>query len=106
MLLAFIGGLVAIGIAIWVTQSPSPLWAIILLMWGLERVQVARKGSFRYRPTLLGIVLGIAYLGLGAVVYYLKDSDPLWVMILVNWLAERFVWVHLAQLKRSCLQRM
>lgn len=31
--LGIVGGVILIGIAIWITKSANPLWALILLVW-------------------------------------------------------------------------
>ncbi len=89
-LLAILGGFLAIGIAIGVTHNSDPLWAIILLIWGLERVKSAGS-EYRWKPTVLGLVLALGYVGLGIVAYYLHNANVLWAMILVNWLADSII---------------
>ncbi|MCL4384486.1 hypothetical protein M1116_03460 [Patescibacteria group bacterium] len=89
-ILAILGGIVAIGLALTVTHNASPLWAIILVIWGLERVAIV---SVRrpWMPALRGLVLGVGYALLGVVAVYLQNAYVLWGMILVNWLAEALV---------------
>lgn len=82
IVVTLLGALAAIGSSIWVTKSPTPLWALILVMWGVERVRHGKK------PALSGTVLGLVYLFLGIIVIYLKDSSVLWAMILANWLID------------------
>ena len=85
VLAAVFGGLAAIGICVWFTHSAGSLWAIILLMWGVQRVVAARQ------PVLLGAVLGLCYLGLGIVGYYVKSPQVLWAMILINWIGNALI---------------
>ncbi len=80
--LALIGAMIAIGLGIWITGSARPLWAIILLMWGLERVGESAKPIFR------GMVLGVSYALIGVVVIYVRSARPLWAIILVNGLVD------------------
>ncbi len=55
LFMAILGGLVAIGVAIAISGSVGPLWALILLAWGLVRVRQTPK------PTPLGGVFGLMY---------------------------------------------
>lgn len=86
-IVAILGAAVAIGLAIWFTHSASPLWAIILLIWGIEIVRDTDR-PYAWKPAVSGLVMGIAYAILGIVAYYVNEPRVLWAMILVNWLVE------------------
>ncbi|MBU0709015.1 hypothetical protein KJ596_04720 [Patescibacteria group bacterium] len=90
IIITIIGASVAIGLAIWFTHSASPLWAIILLIWGIERVRFTKR-EYNWKPAVLGLVMGVAYALLGIVAWYVNDARVLWAMILVNWLGDAIV---------------
>lgn len=90
IVLAILGGLVAIGLAIFVTGGAGYLWALILVAWGLERIRDTNQ-EYPLKPLMLGLVIGLLYAFIGLVVYFVKDGNYLWAMILVNWLADTIV---------------
>lgn len=75
IVLALIGGLATIGIAIFVTGNAAYLWALVLLMWGIARVRASDK------PLFVGAVMCLLYLALGGVIYYVADGVYLWAMV-------------------------
>ena len=89
-LLAFLGGAAAIGMAVYFSHSASPLWAIILLIWGMERIRSTDR-EYVWKPTVLGLIIGVAYAVLGVVGWYVNEPRVLWAMILVNWLADAII---------------
>lgn len=90
LILAVFGGVAVIGIAIVVTGNAQYLLALILLAWGVERVRDTSR-EYVWKPTVLGLVMGLLYVGLGAIVYFVKDGNYLWAMVLINWLTDSIV---------------
>lgn len=90
IIVAILGAAVAIGLAVWFSHSADPLWAIILLIWGIQRVRDTDR-EYGWKPAVLGLVMGVAYAILGIVAYYINDANVLWAMILVNWLGDAIV---------------
>lgn len=90
ILLTVLGAAGAIAVCVWFTHSADPLWAIILLIFGMQRVRETDR-EYAWKPAVLGLVMGLAYVALGVVAYYIKDANVLWAMILVNWLADAIV---------------
>lgn len=83
--LAIIGGLVAIGVAIFVTGNAEFLWALILLGWGIARLRASDN------PLFLGAVMALLYLALGGIIYFVADGVYLWAMILIGWLTDKIL---------------
>ncbi len=79
------GGLVAIGIAIFVTGNASYLWALVLLAWGVTRVRASQ------RPLFVGLLMAILYVALGGVIYFVADGVYLWAMVLISWLVDKIL---------------
>ncbi|OGD69998.1 hypothetical protein A3A84_01900 [Candidatus Collierbacteria bacterium RIFCSPLOWO2_01_FULL_50_23] len=82
MAICILGGLVAIGITIFVTGNAAYLWALVLLMWGVTRVRASKKN-----PLYVGALMALLYVALGVVIYFVKDGAYLWAMVLIMWLA-------------------
>ena len=82
---ALLGGLVAIGLAIFITGNAGYLWALILLGWGISRVSASDK------PLFVGLVMCILYLALGGVIYFVADGVYylLGAMVLIGWFANK-----------------
>jgi hypothetical protein len=83
--IALIGGLIAIGLCVAFHQTWEPLLAIILVGYGVQKVRTSP------RPTVLGLLIGLLYLLVGVVAYYLQNAGVLWSMILVNLFADDFI---------------
>lgn len=90
LILTVVGGLGAIGICIAFSHDPAALWAIILLIWDLNRVRETDR-EYHWKPAVLGLVMGIAYLALGIIAWYVNNLEVLWAMILVNWLGDALI---------------
>lgn len=90
IMLTIIGGAIAIGICTWFSHNPNCLWAIILLMWGVERVRSTDR-EYSWKPAVLGLVMGFAYAAVGIAAYYTQNVNVLWAMILVSWLGDAII---------------
>ncbi len=84
--LAILGGLVAIGLTIFVTHDAAYLWALLLLAIGLNRVRRQTKQSL-----YVGAIMGLLYVAVGVVVFYVKEGAYLWAMLLVSVLADKIL---------------
>ena len=85
MLFALLCGIVAIAVAVWIDRDAMPILAIFMVGWGLAR------SSRSNNPLLAGVVLGIAYLGLGIVIWFVKDAIWIWSMALFSFLVDNIV---------------
>lgn len=90
LILVVLSGLIAVGSAIYFSETAGPLWALILVAWGVQRVTFQASQEFG-KPTLVGLVIALGYLLIALVAYYLREVQVLWAMILVNWLGDALV---------------
>ena len=86
-ILAAFGGIIAVAIGIAVTGDADYLWSLILVAMMAGQVKVA-KVEYPSKPILLGTVCALLCVFVGVVVFFVKDADYLWSLILVGWLAE------------------
>jgi len=90
LILAIVGGLAAIGTAIYVSKSAVALWALILLGWGVAELKRYNRTS-GWEPFAVGFLMCVMYLVIAGAAYYLKSPVVLWAMIPVGWIAEAIV---------------
>lgn len=90
VILALIGGLVAIGIAIYISHDADYLWAIVLLALIAERVKDT-ESEYEWKPAVLGAVMSLLCLALGAVIYYTNGPLYLWAMVLIGLLTDSII---------------
>lgn len=78
--LTYVGGLLAILLAVLGEHNAGALWAFILVAWGGMRV---REGS-SMAPLVHGVYYAVGYLIVGLICALAHDVEGLWAMILVN----------------------
>lgn len=84
---AIVGSLAAILTGVYVSNSPNPLWALILSIFLVAAVRDTKIQGSAARPAVVGLVIGFLCLAIAGVVYYVGKADPLWAMILICFLA-------------------
>lgn len=89
-LLIVLGGVVAIGLAIVVSHSATPLLGAILVAQGIQMVSTESE-SQNGQPIFLGMIIGFSYLGIGIVSLYLQNPTILLGMLLANWVGASMV---------------
>ena len=86
-LLAVVGGIIAVAIGIAVTNDADYLWSLVLVAMMAGQVKAA-KAEYPSKPLLLGLVCAMLCVFVGGVVFFVKDADYLWSILLVGWVAE------------------
>ncbi|HTE58366.1 MAG TPA: hypothetical protein VK694_06490 [Verrucomicrobiae bacterium] len=94
--LTYVGGLLAILLAVLGDHNAGGLWAFILVAWGAMRV---REGSAML-PLVHGAHYAAGYLLIGLICALAHDIEGLWAMILVNCFVNYHA--HLRSTRCSC----
>ncbi|CAN5122240.1 hypothetical protein BH11PAT1_BH11PAT1_2250 [soil metagenome] len=90
IVLVILGGVTAVAAGVYVTHSGDPIWALILIIFLVERVRDTTI-EYRWKPTLLGGVMAFLSVLIGVAVLYLKSPTPLWGLILIGLLTDAVI---------------
>jgi uncharacterized membrane protein len=88
MFLALAGGIMAVLCGVFVAQSAEPLFALLIIGFALNRVKNSSSVKNPSRPVLMGGLISILSLVVGAVVLYLNNAGVLWSLILVMFIVD------------------
>lgn len=90
LILALLGSIGAVAVGIYITHDANYLWSLILV--GIVVEQIATTGAeYTWKPAVLGLVMGLLCVGLGAVIWYVKDANYLWALILIGLLTDTII---------------
>ena len=84
---ALLGSIGAVAVGIYVTHNGAYLWALILVALIVQQVSTT-EAEYSMKPAMLGMVMGLLCAGLGVVVWYVKDANYLWAMLLIGLLTD------------------